>query len=279
MKKETQKTVKMLATGFVVMATLSLSYRAWLYFHPQPAEPRQTLSELIAKTAEERAMRLLQTPLEKWTEHDKRSEPRIHAWLEMHAKTILPWEWTEEARKKDPAGYRELWLSLLDEQKEALRQLVKADQAKLKSVDRDIRIAKTIHAHRTNQIEIIKAYASSNSFPMTVEVERLSKGRLWGWNRRMEKVQFERKENFECERTGWLSAERKAAGDELSSISEGLASRKTLEDRIAANRELLSRAVKLDGRATPTDDVFLREMFRFLTAKEAPSEDDGKDRD
>ena len=49
-----------------------------------------TIADFIEKTAEDRAARLLRTPLSKWTEADVKSEPRVHAWLEVHSKTILP---------------------------------------------------------------------------------------------------------------------------------------------------------------------------------------------
>ena len=257
----------MLAVGLAVMVVLPLAYRAWRHFHPQQAEPRRTLSEALAKSESEYATRLLKTPLSKWTEFDRKSEPRIQAWLEEHSKTILPWEWTDEARRKDPAGYLKLWAGLFDEQKSLQNRRLRAERANLKGIERDFRAAETVYAHRTNQIARIVEYASTNAFPMTVKVERLSKRMFWGWNAKAKEVRFGRREDFyggEGE-AGWLATERKMAECEARALAIVVNGKKQLEDRISVLETLLPRCEEINARlGEMEDDARLLELCRFL---------------
>jgi len=271
--KDFREIVKILVVGLAVMVALPLAYRAWLHFHPQPSEPRPSLSKFLAKAAEDRAMRLIRTPLSKWSDADRKSEPKIHAWLESHANTILPWEWTDEAQRKDPSGYRKLWLALLKEQERELGQRRKDVQKKLKAVEHRLLIAETMHAHRTNQIARVREYASANSFPMSVKIERLSKGRFWGWNTKTEDVRFESREDFDGERKGWLAMERENAEQESRAIVDDIASRKSLEGRLGLAEELLAKTTALEGIAEMSDSACLPEIFRFINAKETLDED------
>jgi len=264
MKDESKKAISMIAIGFAVMTALSLSYRIWLNSQPQQANTLRTMAEFIAKTAEEHAERLLRTPPQKWTDSDKKSEPRIFSWLEAHSKTILPWEWTEEAKKKDPSEYRKLWLGLFKEQKKELKTRLKLEREKIDSIDKELEMAKTTFAHRTNQIERIKAYVSSNSFPMSVKVERLSKGRFWGWNKDVKDVKLESFEDFGGEGKGWLTSETNAVQEEASAIIEKGASRKTFEERLAVIEDLLSRIAAIEDADEPNDGICLSEMCHLL---------------
>ena len=268
MNQDTRKIVKMFAIGFGVMVALALLYRAWVYFCPPKTVLRMTTSELLAQAAEKRGVTLLQKPLESWTEHDKKSEPRIHAWLEAHTKTILPWEWTNEGRQKDPDGYRRLWVGLFKEQKKALATRLDAERKKLKSVDAEMSTTETIHAHRTNQIEVIKAYVASNSFPMKVKVERLSKGRFWGWNTDSEEILFTRIEDIDGGDETLLAVEKKAAAQEELTLGEERSAKARLEARIEELKDLVARCEAMADRAAPEDDIFMVELCNMLNALE-----------
>lgn len=263
----------MLAVGLAVMVVLPLAYRAWRHFHPQQAEPRRTLSEALAKSESEYATRLLRTPLSRWTEFDRKSEPRTLAWLEGHAKTVLPWEWTDEARRKDPSGYLKLWAGLFDEQRSLQNRRLRVERANLKGAERDFRAAETVYAHHTNQIARIVEYVSTNSFPMTVKVERLSKGIFWGWNAKAKEVRFRCREDFyggEGE-SGWLAKERKMAECEARALATIVNGKRQLEGRISALEKLVPRCAEINARlGEMEDEARLLELSRILRAYGGP---------
>ena len=263
-KKDFREILKVLAVGLAVMLPLPLAYRVWLHYHPQPVASRPSLSEFLARSAEERAIRLVRTPLSKWTGSDVQSEPKIHAWLEAHEKMILPWEWTDGAQRKDPAGYRKLWFALIKEQKDSLVHRMQDVQKKLKAIEHQLWMTETVHAHRTNQIVRIQACAATNSFPLTVKVEGLSKGLLWGWNTKIEEVRFDQREDLEDGGNGWLAAERKAAAAESAVIAENSSRREILKKRLDVAGELLSRTVALEGLEELTEGICLPELCRFV---------------
>ena len=269
MKKETRDTVLAVGGALFVMIAMPLSYRAWRHFHPQPEAPRMTIADFIEKTAEERAVRLLRTPLSKWTEADMKSEPRVHAWLEAHAKTILPWEWTDEARRKDSSGYLKLWAGLFAEQKSLQNRRLRVERAALKTSERDFLAAETVYAHRTNQIARLVEYAATNAFPMAVKVERLSKGIFWGWNTNASEVRFGRREDFYggAGEPGWLAKERKVAESDAHALSMLGDGKKQLEGRIAALENLVSRHAAIEKDLEGMEDgARLLELCRELNA-------------
>jgi len=186
----------MLAVSFAIMMALPAGYRVWRIWNPEPEQPRQTLTQVLAEAAANNAVRLLRTPVAQWTEYDKKSEPQVFGWLEAHGQTVLPWEWTDEARRKDPDGYRKLWLGIFKEQASELNARQKAERKQLNAVERELWIAETLYAHLTNQIALVRAYVATNAFPMTVTAERLEKGRFWGWNRTAEERHFESRDAY-----------------------------------------------------------------------------------
>ena len=268
MKKEMRDTALAVAAALVVMVAMPLSYRAWRHFHPQPEAPRRTLTDFIAKVSEDRAARLLRTPLSKWTEADGKAEPMVRAWLEAHATTILPWEWTDEARRKDPAGYLKLWAGLFEEQKSLRNRRLRVERANLKRAERDFLAAETVYVHRTNQIARIVEYASTNVFPMTVKVERLSKGVFWGWNTNATEVRFGRREDLYGGdgEAGWLANERKMAECEARALALIGNGKKQLEGRIEALEKLCSRHAAIVKLEEMEDGARLLELCRALNA-------------
>lgn len=101
--------------AFAVMMLVPLGYRVWIHFNPPP--PRQTfsLSRYLSEAADASVPQLLVKPLSKWSEAERKRAPEIAAWLETKATTVLPWEWTDEARRKHPEGYFKIWDDIWEE--------------------------------------------------------------------------------------------------------------------------------------------------------------------
>lgn len=218
MTKEVREVVRIAIVGLALMMVIPFSYRVWRWYNPQAESKPFSLSGFLEKSSSDRAVALLKLPISKWTDYDKKSEPKIYAWLRAHEKVVLPWEWTEEARKKDPEGYRKLWLKLFKEQESELKSKLKSEQKKLKALEREIWIAETLYTHRTNQLARVKAYVATNTFPMTITVERLSKGRFWGWNAKLESKHLENIEEWGGECSGWNTLEDRHIEKEFQSF-------------------------------------------------------------
>lgn len=158
--------VRMVAVVVLIMAVPPLVYRVWTAYHPSETGGEQSFSGFLVKAVDARALALLKTPLAQWSAADRQDEPEIAAWLEACGQTVLPWEWTDEARRKDPAGYRKAWerawSTVADGQADRMR-----------------------HDHLTNQIARVASGEVIHK-PTSVSVERLTKGRFWGWNRHLE---------------------------------------------------------------------------------------------
>ena len=195
MTEEKKGILRMLVITFAVMLTIPLAYRVWITFNPPAPSERLSLAEFFDKATANRSIRLLKTPLDRWTKTDRAAEPKIAAWLEAHSKIVLPWEWSSEAQKKDPKGYRKAWKKLLDEVISELEHSVEITRKELKKLDREAGNNRTLHSHLTNQVARVECVLATNPPPATVVFERLTKGRLWGWNRRLEQVRLESETN------------------------------------------------------------------------------------
>ena len=171
------------------MVALPLAYRICIYFWPPDEKPRQSLTQFFEEAKVERCIKLLTKPIAKWTDAEVKSEPEIYAWLGEQGNEILPWEWTEEARRKDLKGYAKRWLRIWKDRKAHCENLLAKHQKDVRRIDRELQTLTVVHAHRTNQIARLIAMASTNAFPCKVAVERLEKGRLWGWNKKAEVVE------------------------------------------------------------------------------------------
>lgn len=195
MTEEKKGIVRMLAITFVVMLAIPLAYRVWITFNPPAPRERLSLAEFFDKATANRSVRLLKTPIDQWTKTDRAAEPKIAAWLEAHSKIVLPWEWSSEAQKKDPKGYRKAWEKLLDEAVSVLERSIKHKRKELKNLEREIWINRSLYSHLTNQFAKVEGVLATNPPPVTVTVEHLAKGRLWGWNRRLKQVRLESETN------------------------------------------------------------------------------------
>ena len=238
MEKETKELVRVFVIALAAMMVVPLSYRVWVYFWPPEEKPHQTLTEFFKEAESARGIKLLTTPAAMWTDKEAKSEPEIYAWLNEQGNEILPWEWTEEARRKDRKGYAKCWRCVWKERKSCCERLLAEHQKESKRLDRELQIITIIYAHRTNQIERLKALASTNSFPCQVSLVHLKKGRLWGWNKNVEVI--------ECKD----AAEIMAATNSIYSVEMAVAvneakSTKALSDSLASTKEKLTMYEKL----------------------------------
>ena len=120
MKKESKDILWVVVIGFAVMFALPAAYRVWIHFNPPPQ--RKPISVVLHEAGGVRREALLATPTDKWTDADKKLAPDVHEWLTAHADVILPWEMSEEARKKDWKGYCNSWRRIVDELSDRLEK-------------------------------------------------------------------------------------------------------------------------------------------------------------
>ena len=122
MKTSTRDIVCVLTIGLAAMFALPAAYRVWIHYNPPPE--RKPFSDVLREAGGVRREALLAIPLDKWSESDVKLAPDIREWLAARSDVILPWEWSEEARKKDWKGYCDSWRRVLDDQSDALEELV-----------------------------------------------------------------------------------------------------------------------------------------------------------
>ena len=216
MKKETKEIVRLFGVAILVVVALPLAYRACVYFWPPEEKPRQSLAQFLEEVQTAGCMKLLVKPIAKWTDADAKLEPGIYAWLVEQGNEILPWDWTEEARRKDPKGYAKCWRRIWKERTSQCEGLVAEHQREIKRLGRDLQILNAIHAHRTNQIARLRSIAATNTFPCQVSLERLEKGRFWGWNKRAEVVECKDAASVVSETNSVCSKELVAAQNEIT---------------------------------------------------------------
>lgn len=269
MERGRREILKVTALCFCAMLLLPAAYRLWLRSHPESARPRATFSEYVAKAVESRLLVRLKTPVSKWTDEDRAQEPQVFAWLETQAKVVLPWEWSEAARRKDPSGYRAAWADIFRAREKAVAARLRTVRKDLEKAVREVRIAETLHAHGTNELRRIETFVASNAFPMTVSVVRLAKGRLWGWNRREERTVCATAADFADgeTRTGLLFDLRAEAVRSERDLAERRRAREDGERCAAVCEDLLMRARKVRERiekAAAPEDLPVTELMLEL---------------
>ena len=240
MKKETKEFVRLFGVALVVMMVVPLAYRVCVYFWPPDEKPRQTLEQFLKKAESERCTRLLAKPVVKWTDAEAKLEPEIHAWLKEQGNEILPWDWTDEARRKDPKGYAMCWRRIWKERKSHCERCLAEQQKEIKRLDRELQVLTAIHAHRTNQIARLRSIAATNAFPCQVALERLEKGRFWGWNKKIEVVDCKDAASIVAATDSICSKEAAAAYDELGAA-------RALADSVSSLKEKSVLYEKLRG--------------------------------
>ena len=190
MKRNRKELLVSCGIALLLMLAVPGVFRVWMAFNPQPVVPESSAPSLLDATSSleaGRALLLLRKPIDAWTAHEREAEPGLFAWLGAHAKIVLPWEWSAAARKKDAAGYQRLWRNLLEEQCDDLDRSLRAIRRQMRELRENIENETILYAHATNETARLSGWMATNAYPATVETERLSKGRFWGWNREEER--------------------------------------------------------------------------------------------
>ena len=108
--------------------------------------------------------------------------------------------------------------------------LLAEHQKEFKRLNREFKIITTIHAHRTNQIARLRTIVATNTFPCKVALERIEKGRFWGWNKRVEFV--------DCKDLAALMAETNSVySKEAATAQSEIKSALALSNSISASKE------------------------------------------
>ena len=119
--KELQNYVVPGIVGLVLMAGLGVLFRVLIgpaagsaeeTATPSVAEASETVTAAAVPERLDPPEACLARPLSDWTAAEREAYPEIRAWLERQSRRVLPWEWSNEALTKDPAGYCRLWRDL-----------------------------------------------------------------------------------------------------------------------------------------------------------------------
>ena len=167
MKKEKKDILLVAVVGFAVMFALPAAYRVWVHYNPPPQ--RKPLSAVLHEADGFRREALLATPTDKWTEADAKLAPDIREWLAAHADVILPWEMSEEARKKNWRGYCDSWRLVVGELSDRLERLSsrRSDDAK---------DAADEHAQKEARADVAELSGARDALvPLTGEIDAAEK--------------------------------------------------------------------------------------------------------
>nr|MCR5750457.1 hypothetical protein [Kiritimatiellia bacterium] len=134
---------------------------------------------------------------------------------------------------------------------------------------RELEILITLHTHRTNQIARLRTLAATNTFPCQISVERLKKGRLWGWNHNVEVVECKDAAAIIAATNSICSVEMTAAENEVRSskaLSDSLAS---LSEKLAMGEKLCeicdkSAALIAEGALPAQDELLQKSLVEVL---------------
>ncbi|MBR4653536.1 MAG: hypothetical protein IKO72_09260 [Kiritimatiellae bacterium] len=184
MKKNAKELLCTCGIALLLMLSLAFVFRVWMMVSPPPPRPAtaEKPAELTA-FAKARARDLLRKPLAEWTPHEREVEPELHAWLESVGRKLLPWEWSQAARGKDPEGHAKAWGDLFSAERKKLESSLEKVEQHTVAIRKDIADETLLRDHATDQIARVEAILATNAYPATVMLETLKKGLLWGWNR------------------------------------------------------------------------------------------------
>ena len=281
MKKETKELLKLFGIVFIVMLAIVLAYRVFVHFWPPEEKPRQTLVQFLEEAERANCMKLLAKPIVKWSDGEMKLEPEIYAWLKEQGDEMLPWEWTEKARRKDPKGFAKCWRRIWKDLESRCEILLAECRKESGSLDREIKILAAIHAHRTNQIERLRALAATNAFPCRISLERLEKGRLWGWNKNVEVVECKDAAEIAAAPDGICSREvatSKAEDRREKTLSSSLASAKEKASLYGKLRDVCDKSIRLleNGCSPEQDGLLLKTLVEFLKSTKKESAKTGQ---
>ena len=267
MKKETKELVRTLGIALAVMMVVPLAYRVYIYIWPPEEKPRQTLADFFKEAESAHSIKMLTKPISKWSDDEAKVEPEIYAWLKDQGNEILPWEWTEEARRKDPKGYAKCWRRIWEARKSHCEKLLAERQKEIKQFDRDLHVLTTIYTHRTNQIARLSALAATNAFPCQVTLERLEKGRFWGWNTHVEVVKCKDMAALMASTNSICSKELATAQEEASVVlllTDSVSVLKAKSILYASLCEACGKNTQLIESELPPDDLLLKSLVENL---------------
>ena len=267
MKNETKEFARLFSIALIVMLAVPLAYRVFIYFWPPDEKPRQTLAQFVEKAKSERCTKLLTKPIVKWTDAETKLEPEIYAWLKEQGNEILPWDWTEEARRKDPKGYAKSWLRIWKERKSHCEKVLAHHHKELKRFDRELQILTITHTHRTNQIARLHATAATNAFPCQVTLERLEKGRFWGWNKKVEVVACKDVAAIMAATNSICSKEIAIAQDEVKNalaLADAISTSKEKSAVYEKWREICDQNIRLIENASAQDESLKKSLIENL---------------
>lgn len=268
-KAKTIELVRLFGAVLVVMLAVPLAYRVCVYLWPPEKKPRQTFTQLMEEDIIAGCVRRLTKPVGNWSETEARLEPEIHAWLKGQGNEILPWEWTEEARRKAPKGYAKCWRRIWEERESHCEKLIEECEEEIERLEDELRILTTVYDHRTNQIARIRALASTNAFPCQVAVERLEKGRFWGWNKRVETVECGDASAIIAPTNSICSKETAAAQGEIKmalAASDAIASAKEQMALCEQLSAVCDKNKSLIEAEPPQDEVLRKSLVEILKA-------------
>lgn len=238
MKNETRELAGLFGAAFVAVVALALAYRVVVRLWPPEEAQHHTLAQFLEEAQRASCARLLTKPVANWSDAEIKLEPEIYAWLREQGNEILPWEWTEEARRKDPKGYAKCWRRIWNERKDFCEGRLAEHRKEIKRLDRELRIVTAIHTHRTNQIARLGAFAATNVFPCRISLERLAKGRLWGWNKNVEVIECKDASAIMTATNSIYIQETTAAADEARRAAEITASIASAKERSIASEAM-----------------------------------------
>ena len=267
MKKETKELVRTLGIALAVMMVVPLAYRLWIYIWPPEEKPRPTLTEFFKEAESARGIKLLTKPVSKWSDDEAKLEPEIYAWLKDQGNEILPWEWTEEARRKDPKGYAKCWRRIWETRKSHCEKLLAERQKEIKQLNRELQALTTIHTHRTNQIARLRALAATNTFPCQITLERLEKGRFWGWNTHVEVVECKVLGSLTASTNSICSKELAAAKEETNGVlflTDSISLLKAKSILYASLCDVCDKSKQLIEAESLQDDLLLKSLVENL---------------
>lgn len=269
MKEKTREFARIFGVMLIVMVAVPLAYRVCVYLWPPEKKPRQTFTQLMEEDIIAGCVRRLTKPVGNWSEAEARLEPEIYAWLKGQGNEILPWEWTEEARRKDPKGYAKCWRRIWEERESHCEKLIEEREEEIERLEDELRILTTVYDHRTNQIARIRALASTNAFPCRVQLERIEKGRFWGWNKHVETVECGEAADVVAATNSVCSKEEAAAQDEgkrALALSGSISSAKEKSALYEQLRGVCDTNKRLVDGEPPQDEVLRKSLVEILKA-------------
>ncbi len=154
------------------------------------------------------------------------------------------------------------WLQAFDE----LYNLI-ADAPSGKKVVFIDELPTTIHTHRTNQITRLRAIAATNTFPCQIALERLEKGRFWGWNKKVETVECKDLESLAAATNSICSKEVAMAQEETNGVlflADSLSLLKAKSVLYASLCEACDKNKQLNEAESQQDDLLLKSLVENL---------------